>query len=107
MGGDGKEWTNIGLRWSPAELFQLPQDPHDFDQLRRDPALRVWWNDGWKKDVQKGGCNFWRAGVSIAMLQEIPLRLDSELMYLLKFTFAHGPLHFAQFRTACGTDCAR
>ena len=49
MGGDGKECTDIGLRWSPAELLQLPQDPHDFDQLRRDPALRVWWNGGWKK----------------------------------------------------------
>ena len=54
MVGDGKEWADIGLRWSPAELLQLPQDPHDFDQLRRDPALRVWWNGGWKKDEERG-----------------------------------------------------
>ena len=35
-------------RWSPDQLLNLPQDPHDFDRLRLDPALRVSWSDlGW------------------------------------------------------------
>ena len=36
------------FRWSPEQLLQLPQDPHDFDRLRLDVASRV---PGWNRDM--------------------------------------------------------
>lgn len=79
MIGDGKEWTNIGLsglQLNSCSCLKIPMTLINFVGIRLSGSGGTVVG----KRMKKGGCNFWRAGVSIAMLQGTPLPLDSELM---------------------------